>query len=859
MRPLVTLSVSVAVAAAVCFLQAVPAASAAGTTAGLVRGTVIARNGAPIAGARVVLRGGGINEGATTNNAGSFEFSEVAPGTYYIVCSATLFQPVVSAPFSIAEAQVLTLSIVLQPANTSAITSLGTVTIAGRRSTSVPAAPVVTVSNDSMVQAGNLRVTDALDNLPGVSIDYGAGGAVPGLPEFLTIRGAGAYDSGYENVVLQDGEPIRSGWYATDLEDLAPALYSDVELVKGVGASSAYGADSIGGTLNLVTRDPTKTEGGQALLTFGTWGTSDFNIVESNTFNRFGYLLDYHASTGDGNNPRSLADFIPSAWEFGAPPPPPQYSNAVGDLAIPSETSVLHSFFGKFRYDLSHTTYMVATYEQTPSFHDIDAANIFTGGLIYNGVRYQTDPLGYVYVFGTPGSFSETRTTKYAFDFHTQLAGGYLTLKLYQHYIPQTLDIADVPANDCCELEQSSDRLAGEIVSFTKSIGRHVLTVSGSGDAHTFYQAYFDGGPTYGAFPPIPTILSAELEHEYLIRDEYQPSGKFDVTLAAYHSTIDALAVHRTDPKLDIVYRPNTADAVHAYIGTGFAAPPIYDRTSPILLSFANPIPQCPTSEPACAASGGNPELTEERAVGFDVGFQHSVNGASQFGLDLYRTNLFGHIYQGVIPAPAGLTFAPGSNAPGQPVLFLQTYTNLVRTVYQGVEVSGRIAVLHDLAMNASYATQSAFPQGVSVFQQNLDQYVVNNQQLIGTPLHKEYASLNYGNASGTSAYVSWNYYDKNNSFNRPPFSIYNAGATLAVNAEDKLHINWSNIFDGNYYSPPYPGYTYPIVFPPFFYATVNGVSYPGYSGPYPVTVGPSAPHSITVTYEHRWGSLLAR
>jgi hypothetical protein len=101
------------------------------------------------------------------------------------------------------------------------------------------------------------------------------------------------------------------------------------------------------------------------------------------------------------------------------------------------------------------------------------------------------------------------------------------------------------------------------------------------------------------------------------------------------------------------------------------------------------------------------------------------------------------------------------------------------------------------------------------------------------------------------------NYFAKNNAYNQPPFWLYNAGASIPLGG-DSLHVTWTNIFNTNAglwsnfdLGVPQigaPGYTSgcrndntQTNFNPNIYCTI------GYNAP---------PHMLTVTFDHRWGSL---
>jgi outer membrane receptor protein involved in Fe transport len=564
---------------------------------------------------------------------------------------------------------------------------------------------------------------------------------------------------------------------------------------------------------------------------------------------------------------------MPFSWEgFGTPGPPAPTKfdqTAVGLLAVPNEIQVLKNFLGKVRYDFSRSTYAVATFETTTDFDDYSALAGSMGGLLLNGVKHYRDPLGHTYILSYPGVFTQDLRPKYALELHTQLLGGSLVVRSYDHHLLNIFDATKVPAEVCCFWDTTRDHIAGQALTWTKLLGKHAVTLGYSGDADSYHYAYLYGGPAYGQYASLYNQAATyeDLERQTLLRDDYEASQKLDLTLALFHSYTTGLYIRRTDPRFGIVYRPKSSDVIRFSYGTGFSIPPIADYASPILttvaygasLGFAG----CPASEPSCVASGGNSRLREETAQGFDVSFQRQFPNNGLFAIDLYRTNLQGHLVFGFEPAPPGLTFGPnclpadGGTCAGQPVLYLATTVNLAAFVYRGIEAEARIPFGSHFNIDTRFNVQSAYPRGVDPFIENINQYIVNNQQFLEVPLHKPSASLNYSNNS-TSAFIRWSFYDQWNEFFRPPFSEYDAGAQVAVGPAYSLQITESNIFNANYVYPPFYSYYNPAfsTFGSVFTYGIDTVNYPGYSGPYYYPANNSAPHVLTISLETKWGAM---
>jgi outer membrane receptor protein involved in Fe transport len=799
----------------------------AAQTAASISGTVSSSSsGAPIQGARVQVVGAGQTRTVQTAKDGAFRVSGLTPGTYTLSTSALHFQTTASPPFPLAPGEHIDLAVVLEPITSTDITTLGRVTVRGQATLNTSSAASVTLSNNAFVNSGNLQVQQQLDQLPGITVEHYNNGA-PGAVATFTIRGAGGFgagpdggsNTGYEILVLQDGEPIRNGQYGdADASAFTPAIYSRVEVVKGVGGTSLFGADTVGGTVNLVTRDPLKTEGGQLLAGFGGFNTSDWNLSETNTIGRLGYVLDLHRYGTEGAIP---PEFL-AAYGFGR-----------RAIAHPTQAMNLKSGLLKLRYDASPATYVVLTATDESDWRD-------QLGII-------GDPLGFTdratqlpAFFGFPGSFVWAIQPKYALDVHTTLGGGSLTLRSYSQWLERVVDGLHEPR--CCFETRSLDHLTGQLVSWTRQAGDHAITLAIGGNGDNFMFAGGGGLPANVTFAQLPvTAQGNQLERTYLIRDDYHVSSKFEATLAGYFSNYDTLRVKRFDPRLAIVDKASQDTVLRASIGTGFAPPRLSDLFQPLDLSSANqvfsaiPCPPGDPDDPTCAATSGNPDLKAEAAVGYDFGYEHTFAQRGRVSLDLYRTNMTNHIFNGAFPAPPGLRFDDGT-----PVVAIVRPVNLARAVYTGIELSGTVPVAANFDVHADYNTQAAYPLDVDVTTQRQLENVVNNRQFLGVPLHKYAWSVDYMNQHRANGFFGGYFYAQNNPYNLPSFWVYRAGLNLPVH-DDTLHITWNNIFNKN---------------AGLFATFRGGVPYPGFSGPYSTTAYNVFPHQLMFTYDHRWGSL---
>jgi outer membrane receptor protein involved in Fe transport len=820
------------------FVSGAPARAAATAS---ISGTVVNESsGAPVSGAKVTLLVNGGTQSATTDKDGKFAFTGLTPGTYELRASGLQFVAYDTSPFSLADGQQFQLAVFLQPAGGNAIASIGRVVALGHTTLNHSSSAVDTIVASTLQAQGITQIQNGLQQLPGITIQHFNNGA-PGNVATLTIRGAGGFaggaNTGYEVLVLQDGEPLRNGQYGDfDLSTLTPAIYQRVEVVKGVGGTSLFGANTIGGTVNLVTRDPQATEGGELIYAVSGFGTQDVNLSETNTVGRVGYLLDLHQFGTNG--------YIPPNYvvDYG-----------FGEISNPTLYFGLKSLLGKVKYQFSPSTYGVISATDESDIRD-------QSGL-------QSQPNGYIAAsgfpsfFGFPGNYVTNIQPKYAFDLHTALAGGSLELRTYHQLLYRIVDGENgaTPAGGCCYIETESDRLTGDLAIWNKEIGNSTLTIAAGGNGDYFNYGSLSGSSftpsTHILFTPTACLnfgncQATQIERTILVRDDDAIGSKFDLTAAGYYSDYNTLNVKRFDPRVGVVNKPDSDTVVRASVGTGFAAPRLSDLQAYLNTSHfsASPYSGCPNTEPACAASAGNPNVSSETALGFDLGYEKLFGSDGHFNIDLYRSLLHNHIFYGFEPAPPGTpTFDNG-----MPILFLEKPINIAGTTYTGIETDATIPLGDRFDFNPYYNIQSAYPTDVPLSTQQTLGNVVDNQQYQGVPLHKYGWSVDFHTLPHTTtASIGADYFAKNNNFDTVPFWSYNASLSTPI-GDSELHIGWTNIF--NTQAGLWSVYQ-------------SGVPYPGASGCaafgpcatgdlYKTTLFQQAPHMLTVTFDHRWGSL---
>lgn len=153
---------------------------------------------------------------------------------------------------------------------------------------------VTVITADEIRKSGATNAAEVVRKAAGVSVrEYGPRGSVGQV----TVRGAGSA----QVLVLLDGRRLnsaRSGGY--NLTDLPVALddIERIELVRGP-SSALYGADAVGGVVNIITKHPVKNES-RITGAAGSHGYDALSVNNSGRSNGLFYSLSAGRETSDG-------------------------------------------------------------------------------------------------------------------------------------------------------------------------------------------------------------------------------------------------------------------------------------------------------------------------------------------------------------------------------------------------------------------------------------------------------------------------------------------------------------------------------------------------------------------------------
>ncbi len=135
------------------------------------------------------------------------------------------------------------------------------------------------VSGEQIENSGAKNVAEAIEGLVGITEASERGGKGPSRE--IRMRSGG--DTANQVLVLVDGQPINDvSLGAADLGDIPTDGIERVEVIRGP-SSALWGANALGGVVNIVTRQPSE-EGQVTKFGFrgGSFGTQNYNLAVSN-------------------------------------------------------------------------------------------------------------------------------------------------------------------------------------------------------------------------------------------------------------------------------------------------------------------------------------------------------------------------------------------------------------------------------------------------------------------------------------------------------------------------------------------------------------------------------------------------
>jgi outer membrane cobalamin receptor len=262
---------------------------ATSASAGSLRGVIVDPDARPVAGAEVRVIGPTGVRSARTDTDGRFEIPDLKPASYQVIVQAGgLGTPAQQIDVREPETPEVRITLSVAPLSESVVVS------ASQVETALSGAPAsVSVVHHEEIRARQIdTVAGALRTVPGM-IAHRNGG--PGALTSVFPRGG---ESDF-TLVMVDGLRVNDFGAGIDLSRLALTGVDRVEIVRGP-QSALYGADAIGGVIQVVSR-----QSGQpsvsAAAEGGSRGTQRYSFHTAGSSRRWSWngSADRHSSDGD--------------------------------------------------------------------------------------------------------------------------------------------------------------------------------------------------------------------------------------------------------------------------------------------------------------------------------------------------------------------------------------------------------------------------------------------------------------------------------------------------------------------------------------------------------------------------------
>ncbi len=385
----------------------------------------------------------------------------------------------------------------------------------------------VTVITEEELRTFNyFEIEDALRTVPGVEVlRSGSSGKLTSI----SIRGANST----QVQVLVDGMRVKSpstGQF--DFSDLSLDGIQQIEVVRGP-QSTLYGADAIGGVINIITRKGAGPPRGALSVEGGSWETFRGQGALSGSFGGFNYALSGSRTDSQGQETRFDNDYSHQtafAGRIGYDFPWDGRLTATGRFAD-SETGVPHQGFFPFALD--------------PDSRQATTLALYT-------VRYD----------------------------QTLFPWWNMTARLGQMWNDQTFENGPLPTGDFAFTSRvDTSRFEAEVLSSWK-IGRiDTLTVG--------FEHQREQGDNVGVFDRAITTESG------LVQNELRLFDRLYLTAGLRYDDNDAFGDELT-PRVSLAYiLKETGTTFRAAYGEGFRAPTLNDLffpdTTGICPPFGNP------------------------------------------------------------------------------------------------------------------------------------------------------------------------------------------------------------------------------------------------------------------------------
>lgn len=702
----------------------------------------------PLSNARVFLLGPSVASALTTRS-GIVKYTDVASGIYRVRVNKPGYRNSTSAAFELLGNKEVDVDVMLGTVQTAQSAGGGTdngMTIIGKVSARVTVS-THDVDEDSAIRRISDSLIDALNTVAGVDVTQSSND--PDSPQTISLHG---HDESQTAVTL-DGIPLSAPGTAANLRGINTDLFT--------GASASFGAraGALGGGVNFTTLQPTQTWQYRLNAADGSFDKYNWSAGVTGSIGKLGIAA--LTTKRGGNNPLTFQDYLDQS---GLVYPHGGESTNAGDML-------------KLRYGLTdNTTLILTALENNQAIASLCTQDT---GILPCGIGpNNTSTSKYQFVYGTVQSLVGQVAVQ---------ATGYVSSQNglsneINRFIDECVG-ALVPCPVAEPFATDTDSLTRGIASqATISKDNHTITLN----ATTFAsQTMFSPLVESGTSDLVTSSLNGVSAQTYALQDSIKVSNRVTVgpTLSLASTTgagSSILAGFSGD------WRPNDNDDVTLSASLGSSQP-----APQVVRSFSDPQSarvNCPAGTASISGPGDQP--TAQSAIDYELGYTHQWK-YGYLSTDLYRQSQAGQLVNASIPATAGgvppliqsavqqYYAAVCPTAVGGPNIYVSEPVNGTDRLYQGYDVSARLALGKDVTAIPSYSTNESEYTAADPLFTGLGSTLVLNSQIYGRPLHKGNFTLDAFNPPSNLEFIAnLQYVGVNNSQHLAPYVNVSFGIT---------------------------------------------------------------------------------
>jgi iron complex outermembrane receptor protein len=444
----------------------------------------------------------------------------------------------------------------------------------------VPAA-VSVLQAEQIEQIPADDIGDLLRNIPGMNVTQ-----ISARDINMKTRGAtGSLETA--QLVLLDGRSIYLDFFGFVMWDFLPINMKEikqVEVVRGPG-SAVWGANAMGGVVNLITKSPSEMVGTTLTVGGGELGTAFASLSVAGVSGSLGYKISGGYYEQDPYDRPS--GFIPGT---GSPTNP----NGTPYPPFENKGTEQPKFDARFDYDSSDDT----TWRFSGGYAGTD-------GLVHTGIGPFdiNDKAEMMYA-----KVDYNRKALQVSAFANLLEGDAVNLLAVD---PTGQPLEFFFESDTYNLDFANTSVLGSnnIVTYGGNVRQNKFDLSIAPDA--------DDRNEYGVFLQDEILIGQKLR--WLIGGRYDDIDPIDGVFS---------------PRTSLVYAPTPNNSFRVSYNEAFRAPSMINNYLDILIVSVAPLPTGPYFFPIRA--GGNIEATEERLTAVEVGWVGTFD-ANTFTLSVYE------------------------------------------------------------------------------------------------------------------------------------------------------------------------------------------------------------------------------